>query len=190
MIIAIDVDNVLRNLTKKMCEMYNTSFHENINYKTIKHYEIKNIFPILKKTYGEHAREWFFSCRSKEVFCDAEPMNENIAYIVGKIKQNNKVVIVTRQDSLENKIDTLMWLKNNHIEYDSIVFASDKSIVDCDYLIDDYIPNLENSIAKNKILINQPYNVNEDVPYRRYDSLNDFYNKELKDYEEEQDISW
>ena len=100
------------------------------------------------------------------------------------LKMYGEVYIVTYQKSYQNKIDTLNWLFDNGITYDGICFVKDKSLIRCDFLIDDNDYNIIRGNAKVGILITAPYNKDMniiDLEYEsgcdrvfRFDSLHDF----------------
>jgi 5'(3')-deoxyribonucleotidase len=109
---------------------------------------------------------------------------EHASEDIMELRKIGKVIIVTYQKTILNKVQTLEWLDKNGIKYDGIVFAKDKSIVECDYFIDDNDWNFNGCKASHGILINAPYNQNlnlEELMRKtyckeiiRFNSLHDF----------------
>ena len=83
------------------------------------------------------------------------------------------IIIVTNQVSLINKTDTLLWLEDNGIYYDSIIFTDKKNLISGDIIVDDNIDNLIMCNNERKICIKAPYNKEGDG-YEYYNSLYDF----------------
>ena len=83
------------------------------------------------------------------------------------------IVIVTNQEYLYNKTDTLMWLDNNNIYYDSIIFTSKKNLISGDIVVDDNIQNLDMCNEIRKVCIDAPFNLNKHN-YEHYKNLYEF----------------
>lgn len=182
-VFAIDVDSVLRNNLGEMVKLYNEEFNEDMTVEDIKNYKTDISFPRIEEETGQTSSQWFFQDHSEELFVKAKPF-ENASEDVAELRKLGKVIIVTYQKTTLNKVQTLEWLDNNGIKYDGIVFVKDKSIVDCDYFIDDNDWNFNGCKASHGILINAPYNRNlnlEELRRKtyckeiiRFNSLHDF----------------
>ena len=181
----VDVDDVLRSLVPHMVELYNKEFNDSfMTYDDVRIYYVNQSFPKVTEKYGD-ATHWFFQEHGHELFYDSEPIKGAVD-AVNKLREYGTVEIVTKQRSTQNKVDTLMWLDKVGVKYDSVSFVTHKSIVCCDYFIDDFHENFIGcgSEGATGILINAPYNRNIDLntlkPYTgfyrilRYDSLADF----------------
>lgn len=184
LVFAIDVDNVLRNNLGEMVRLYNEHFNETKDVSDITNYKTEIEFPKIEEETGKTSSQWFFQDHSHELFVEAKPF-DNVAEDIKKLKEYGDIVIVTYQKTILNKQQTLEWLDNNNIEYDSIVFAKDKSIVDCDYFVDDNDWNFKNCKADKGILISAPYNTNVNLnelskttkfgcEIEKFDSFHDF----------------
>ena len=176
MVIKIDIDGVLRNILKPMCELYNDEFCTDIKPKDVNRYNVNEMFPLVKEVFGISAVEYFFERHSYSVFRCA-PRYEGVTKAINKLRKlGHKIVIVSFQKSLENKIDTLNWLKSNKIYYDDICFTSNKNIVNGDVMIDDN-PDFLYQITGNcqTILIDMPYN-QECKDFTRFSTFVDFVN--------------
>lgn len=159
--IGIDVDGVLRDNLQIMVDLYNKEFNEKMSINDVKDYKTEVTFPKIESATGKTSSEWFFQDHSNEIFLDAKPF-ENVAEDVKRLHKVANIIIITYQKTLKNKLQTLQWLDDNGIEYDSIAFIKDKSKVLCDYLIDDNDWNFRYNNAKYAIVINAPYNLDKD----------------------------
>lgn len=165
-IIKIDVDGVLRDMLSVMCGIYNAVYNDNIQPCDVKNYNVEISFPKCKEVDGISAKYFFFNEYAYEIY--------NYAKVLPKAKEaidilhnlGYYIIIVTCQENYLNKHNTLVWLDNNNIYYDSICFTDDKSIVKGDIMVDDFIDNLkqcENN-GEELICIKAPYNEDIDFP--------------------------
>lgn len=155
---VVDVDDVLRSLAPNMVKLYNKEFKTNLTVEDVKDYSINVSFPLAKERFG-NAYDWFFQTNGHFLFMESSAI-EGTAEALKKLREYGTVTIVTKQHSVENKINTLKWLKKNDMEYDAVCFVKDKNMVKCDFFIDDYQNNFfgcgsEESVG---ILIDAPYN--------------------------------
>lgn len=183
--VGIDVDEVLRSCLPQMVEIYNKEFNDTKTVDDITDYDVEKIFPRIWQETGMTARDWFFKKHNKEIFFDT-PAVEKAKESVECLRYcHAKAVIITKQHGVENKRLTLEWLDKNGIPYDDICFVNDKSIIRCEYFIDDHIDNFENVDARFGILITAPYNKRPDALERikkiskckevlRFENINDF----------------
>lgn len=159
MIIKIDMDGVIRNINETMCKMYNDLFEENLTVEDMFDYDVEKVFWKIKEEMGLNAVDYYFNTSSKEIFLNSKPYDGVVEAIKRLRYAGHKVVIVTWQFSLENKCNTLLFLKNNKIPYDDICFTRDKWMIQGDWLIDDNPEFIEDEREKSsKIMIRMPYN--------------------------------
>lgn len=188
--IGVDVDEVLRSTLPEMVKMYNENFGQNIGIDDVKEFDVSVSFPEIEKQTGIPAAKWFFEDHGTELFYYSPPIGD-VADITRRLSQFGRITIVTYQNSLQNKLDTLNWLKKYDVFYDDICFIKHKRILKLDYMIDDNHKNFYGSHSNGGVLIDAPYNrgvdLNElkshthcDFMYR-FHSLDDF----VKDWEEE-----
>lgn len=154
--IAIDVDGVLRNIMKKVIHRYNIKYTQSVHEHHIKNWHFAEHFPLHE---GDIYHDAFY-INAQDTFEESPPYDGAIEFMK-KLAVKHDVWIVTNQYH-NNEIHTLKWLYNHKIPYHSIVFTSDKHIVNCDVLIDDSIGNLENFInsGKRAICMGRPWNIN------------------------------
>ena len=159
MIIKVDVDGVIRNMFDNMCKVYNNCFNEHMTVEDIFDYDVDIVFPRIREEMGISAADYFFKLYAYDLFLESKPY-DGVKEALEKLrKEGHKVVIVTWQYTLDNKMNTLRFLDNNHIPYDDICFTRDKWMIQADWIIDDNPEFLldERETAK-KVMIRMPYN--------------------------------
>lgn len=171
-IIKIDVDGVLRDMLLAMCGIYNAVYNDNIQPCDVKDYDVDVSFPKCKEKDGISAKYFFFNEYAYEVY--------NCANVLPKAKEamdilhnlGYYIIIVTNQETYLNRHDTLVWLDNNDIYYDSICFTKDKSIVKGDIMVDDCVDFLNqcNNNEEELICVKAPYNENNNF-FKKVPSL-------------------
>lgn len=160
--IGVDIDEVLRALVPGMVRLYNEAFGENMRLEDVKDFVVDNSFPKIMEATGESASKWFFQTHGHELFGCSEEI-EGSREALARLRQFGKVIIISYQKSVANKVDTLEWLANHGMEYDGICFVKDKSIVHTDWMVDDNDWNFIGSNAEYGALINAPYNLDKDI---------------------------
>ena len=159
---GIDIDEVLRALVPNMLRLYNEEFDDNMQLKDVKDYVVDNAFPKIMERTGESASKWFFQDHGEELFLGSD-MVKGARDAVNALRAYGKVIIISYQKSLDNKLDTLNWLDQYGIQYDGVCFVKDKSLIHTDFLIDDNDWNFIGSNARIGILVTAPYNTEVDI---------------------------
>lgn len=188
---GIDIDEVLRALIPGMLKLYNEEFGVSMCMEDVKDFVVDNSFPKVMETTGESASKWFFQDHGHELFYFSEGI-KGAKEALDTLKKYGKVIIISYQKSVANKIDTLRWLESHGMEYDGICFVKDKSVVHTDWMVDDNDWNFIGSNATFGALINAPYNKDTDIAelkeksncldIRRYGSLSEFADMIEKEY--------
>jgi 5'(3')-deoxyribonucleotidase len=189
-VIAVDVDQVLRDNLWIMVDLYNKEFGTNMKAEDIKEFMVDVSFPLIQERLGVKASDWFFKEHAKEIFLDAPPF-PFVAENLNRLKEVADVIIVTYQKDYTNKKFTLEWLENNGIEPNGICFLRDKTLLHCDALIDDNDWNFLGTHCGTAVLVTQPYNENVNLDELlaktnskqivRVYNFNDFVDKYLND---------
>lgn len=176
MVIKIDIDGVIRDLLRAMCEVFNNEFDEHVQPCDIKEYNV-NEEPHFRKIKDKYPlmtpHEYFFREYRNEVFLHYAIPFFGAKQAIDKLRENgHKVVIVTKQIGISNKINALKFLDKNGINYDDICFTADKWSIDGDYLIDDNPEFLEDEREMSKkLIIDAPYNQNRCKELPRFHHL-------------------
>ena len=161
-IVKIDVDGVIRDMLGALCKLY-FAFEREIEREDITDYRVNISFPKIKEELGIDAHDYFFTYHSEDVnFNMAVPLYGAKEAIEKLHKFGYKIVIVTKQNTFDNKIHTISFLKHYGIYYDDICFTADKWLVQSDFMIDDNPEFLQNKREgtphENRFIIDAPYN--------------------------------
>ena len=171
-VIKIDVDGVLRDMLSAMCGIYNAVYNDNIQPCDVKDYDVDVSFPKCKEKDGISAKYFFFNEYEYEVYncADVLPKAKEAIDILHNL--GYYIVIVSNQESYLNQHDTLVWLDNKNIYYDSICFTKDKSIIKGDIMVDDCVENLKqcDNNEEELICVTAPYNENDNF-FKKVPSL-------------------
>lgn len=172
-VIKIDCDGVLRDLLPKMCEVYNSRFKCKIKAENVLEYDLSKTFTKCMDIVGVSPNEWFFNVLGTTVNFYSK-MFPNVKKAMKLLHEKGYyIIIVSYQNSFQNKIDTINWLLCNNIYYDSICFTDRKNLISGDIIVDDNIEYLDMCNEERKICINAPYNKGKHS-YECYDSLYEF----------------
>lgn len=175
-VVKIDVDGVIRDMLGALCKMY-FAFEREIEREDITDYRVNISFPKIKQELGIDAHDYFFTYHSEDVnFNMAVPLYGAKEAIEKLRKFGYKIVIVTKQNTFDNKIHTISFLKHYGIYYDDICFTADKWLVQSDFMIDDNPEFLQNKREgtphENRFIIDAPYNCGC-TEFKRFMSLLD-----------------
>ena len=167
-IIKIDCDGVLRDMLPAMCDLYNDHYDENLSTEDITDFDVNKIF-----TKCPNPESFFFEEHSSYVYLNS-PKCEKAKEAMDLLHEKGyHIVIVSHQPSLKRRFNTLQWLDENEIYYDSICFTHEKQMVSGDIIVDDYANNLTNCQENEKILIDAPYNRSE-TRFKRFNNLYEY----------------
>lgn len=158
--IGIDIDGVLTDVERWQLDYGSKFYYERYQKEIVdfEGYDTNQIFNVDDKLDEEFWREYF-----KEYSLNVEARkfaNE----VIDKLKQDrHQIYIITARGSLlshsadvmsieENQQIVLNWLKNNHINYDKIIFSPEDKLDICkenniDLMIEDKVDNI-NKISK------------------------------------------
>jgi hypothetical protein len=125
-IIKLDVDGVIRDTFSVMCNLYNMKFGTYMVPEDIFAYDVNVSFPLVQEQLGVSAAEWFFQIHSEDCFLNA-PAFDGVADAIRKLRQQgDKIVICTYQPTYAGRINTIMFLENNGIEFDELHLTEQK----------------------------------------------------------------
>lgn len=151
--IAIDMDQVLANLYKKMASVYNENFGTNYT-----HEEFLLTTPADLDKAGK--KKLFELLNEPDFFRDLEVLDPHAITVVKELQERFDVYIATAAmdvpGSFNAKYDWLM----EHMPYlktQNIVFCGNKAVIHTDYLIDDS-PGQLRAFSGTGLLYAMPYN--------------------------------
>lgn len=157
-VIAIDIDGVLRNFVKALNVAWNNAHPDNKVIEPVhKDFKLDKIYPCGKAIYDF---VWF--THAKECLYNAEPFEGAIKFIMNLKRDDRELVLMTSQPTPFAKLYTMNWITSMKLHYyvDDIVILSGGddnlhkgSIPGCAILVDDYIKNLEQAESSRIIPI-------------------------------------
>ncbi len=172
MIIAVDWDNCINNLTEKVLEIYNAQSGKNIQMSDLTSY---SFYDCLSKEDADGITKLF---KNKVMWDSLSPINGAKDGLQRLIDDGHKVYIVTAT-APENFAWKIQWMKKYFpfFNADNVIRMMDKSLLKCNVLIEDSMDQL----IKNKLC----YRVCFDYPWNRSDPKDLVYDiHRVKDWKE------
>ena len=157
MIIAIDYDNILNNLTEKTIETYNKRNEKDIQMSDLTTY---NFYNCLSKETADEIMELF---KDKKLWDSLAPIigaKEGLQQLIDK---GHRVYIAT-STAPENFYWKIQFL-NRYFSFfntDNVIRIMDKSLLKCDILIEDNLDQLIKHKLCHRICLDYPWNRNID----------------------------
>ena len=160
MIVKIDMDGVIRDILTPMCNIYNDLCKESVQPKDINVYNVNEFFVKMWNEFLFKPSDHFFNYMADDVFLNKSKPYEGVREAILRLQENGfKVVIVTWQETLKNKLLALEFLDRYNIPYDDICFTRDKYMISGDVLIDDNPEFLDDPRDKSlKLCVEYAYN--------------------------------
>ena len=159
MIICLDIDNVMNNLTEKAITLYNARTNKNIQMSDITTY---NFYDCLPKEDADGVISLF---KDKELWDSLKPLARSQESLKKITKQGHRVFLATATDPInfEWKCD---WLSRyfSFIPTDNIIRIMDKSLLRIDVMIDDHLSNLTSNICE-RVCLDYPWNQSKTKDY-------------------------
>lgn len=158
MIIGCDVDDTISMMMESWLRLYNRDFLDDLQKEQITDWDIsKFVKPEAKQKIYQYINE-------PQVFSVAQPVKDALESINMLKSRGHRVIYVTANSPLGIKEQ---WLKGYGFldTMENFYLAYDKSLILCDYLIDDKYENVETAHGKG-ILVSQPWNQKYDWKLR------------------------
>ena len=153
--IAVDIDDVLRDLMGHSVEIYNRNFPTwPMHHDRIVSWDMTKYFPI-----GEKILDFLFVGNVKELYTDSpviEGALEGMAYLRRHCKN---LILLSDQPTMRRKALTLEWVSQRFIDIDGVFFTPFKHSFDFDYLIDDKPETLTRVGPERAIKFKRPWNI-------------------------------
>lgn len=156
MIIAVDFDNILNNLTEKTLEVHNAQSGKNIKMSELTSY---NFYDCLDKTDADGMVKLF---KNKILWDALTPIDGSREGLQKLIDTEHRVYIVTAT-APENFLWKISWLKKYFpfFNSDNVIRMKDKSLFKCDIMIEDCYEQLIKNKLCHKICLDYPWNRDE-----------------------------
>ena len=170
MIIGIDFDGTINNMLETWIELLNQRHGTTVRIEDVVEWELTKVFPNLTKNE-------LFEPLSTSEFWSCVTIKSGATEVVEKLIQDgHKIYIVTSSHyrTLPAKLDNCLFAHFPFLHKENVIITYDKSLINCDLLLDDAEHNLTN-FKGLKILFDALYNKNSVVQDFRVSSWADFY---------------
>lgn len=157
MVIAVDFDGVMNNMLDVWLKELNKLSNKSYTICDVKEWNLKILYPELTTD------EIFSILETKEFWQQVREQKDCAYYLKKFIDAGIKVVVVTNScyKTLQNKLEHCLFRLFPFLTIDDIIITSQKYLIQCDYMIDDYEKNLEKfSSDTYRLLYVYPYNSN------------------------------
>ena len=156
-VIVTDMDDVTNHLLNAWLEYLNTTYNCNVKYEDVSEWNMQKAYPTLTpdQIYGVLKQEAFWE--------NVDPDYEAIYYLRKLHTEGFKILVVTASshNTIGVKVNKALLPYFEFLDYTDIIMTHHKPLIQCDYIVDDYLPNLIGSKAI-KILKDAPYNQDAD----------------------------
>jgi len=152
--IAVDIDDVIRNLMGKAVELHNVNFPS----RPIKHSDIISWSLAAVSPIGGLIYDFLFQANVEELYLESECMpyvHEGLNYLKNASKA---VVLVSNQPTQQRKDLTLTWVSKQGLNVDGVIFKENKEELDFDLIIDDKQQTLDKAGPDRGIRFLRPWN--------------------------------
>ncbi|AIC92816.1 5' nucleotidase, NT5C type [Shouchella lehensis] len=168
--IAIDMDEVMADFTKKHLALFNADYNEAITLEDLQGKKLRDLRPHLVDEIREYLKDPTYF-RDLDVMKDAQE-------VIKELSESFEIYIATAAMHFPSSFTAKYeWLQEHFpfLDDQHFVFCGDKSVIKADYLIDDNVYQLERFTGEG-ILFTAPHNIHED----RFIRVNSWAN--VRDY--------
>ena len=169
-LIITDLDDVLIELLAEWVHRLNVQYGTNVTVDDIKDWDMIKAFPMVSED------KICEPLLNPEIYRSMKPVKDAVKYLTKLHDEGYVIKIATASHyrCLPYKLEYAVFPIFKWITYKDIMVVFDKSLIKCDFLIDDYHKNLEGSTAC-KILMNKPYNQCSTVHDYRVNNWKEIY---------------
>lgn len=159
MIICVDCDNVLNNLTDKALELYNLRSGNNIKLEDITTYSFYDCLSM------KDADEIISLFKEKELWDSLSPL-PGAQNVLSKLVKTGHIIYIATATNPCNFEWKVNWLAKYYdfIPENNIIRIVNKSLLRADILIEDSLDNIKNSFCE-PICLDYPWNQNSSMDY-------------------------
>lgn len=170
MVIGLDFDGVMNCMLETWLEWLNTRHGLAVKFKDVKNWELEKCYTTLTKD------ELYAPLHFADFWSEVK-IQENAPEVIERLIQEGHQVYVitsTHYDILSAKFKNCLLKHFPFIKKENIIITYNKSLINCDLLLDDAEHNLVN-FHGIKVIFDAPYNKNASIADFRVTSWEDFY---------------
>lgn len=163
MTILIDIDDVLNNLLECWLKCLNTKYQYNVKPEEVIDWNIRKFFPTLT------SEQIFEPLNDIEFWKTVTPKKDAPKYLKQLFDEKNNIYLCTSTyyKNIQSKFEYFIKKYYPFIEWDKVIVAHNKQMINADILIDDGIHNLVGG-NYTKILFAAPHNKGLDREIKKY----------------------
>ena len=152
MIICVDIDNVLNNLTEKTIELYNALSDKNIQMSDITTYSFAECLP------QEDADAIIELFQKQELWDALSPLSDSQWGLKTLLNTGHEIYLATATHP-DNFAWKVAWIEKQYpfIDTHNIIRIVNKNLLKCDVMIDDCLDNLIGNMCE-RICFDYPWN--------------------------------
>lgn len=173
MVILIDADGVLEDLSQKWVEYLNETYGTSVRYEDLTEWDMTAAFPSL-------TREQVYAIdHDEEFYSRLEPIPGAVEAVRELLADGHRIFVVTTTpyQVVKAKLDRAIFPYYPFLSWKDVIITCDKHLIRGDVLIDDGVHNLLGGEYR-KILVTAPYNKGFDAEGNgmiRADTWEDIY---------------
>lgn len=178
--IVLDCDETLMGLFDVILPIAEKHFETDLKKDMIRDWEMKSISTPIRKFLHKLMQETYIVKRQV-------PMEGSQEFVQALRDRGHKVLFFSAVDPKNMPLRAKQLIDHFGADKSDIVLGGNKKLMCCDILIDDHIGNLTGSMAKEKVLFDQPWNRSNDEMTRvcNYAETLSFVDKVAKQEEHE-----
>ena len=170
MIIGIDFDGTINNMLETWIELLNKRHGTTVKIEDVVEWELTKVFPTLSK------KDLFAPLNEPEYWSAVTFKPDAVEIIKRLFDEGHEIYIVTSSSyrTLIPKFDNCLFAYLPFLTKENVIITYNKSLINCDLLLDDAEHNLIN-FKGIKVIFDALYNKNSTVADFRVTSWKDFY---------------
>ena len=151
--ILIDIDDTIENLCETWVDWLNKQYGTSVQYNEITEWNMSKFFPNLTK------EQVFEPLYNPKLWDYVQPKPGAVEYVKKLIAEGYNVYLCTTTDyrNVRPKFEKIIQKHFPYINWNQVIIARRKQMINADVLVDDGVHNLENG-NYIKILFTAPHN--------------------------------
>lgn len=136
--IGLDLDGTIRDFIGQLNYYYDKDYPNQTRPDQPYGWDLSKYYSVGKKIF-----DYAYNTRGWDITTYAQPYKDAIKFYNDLLSQGD-VWIITNQRNAGMRDGTLKWIEKYLSGYAGIIFTENKNLSFLDYLIDDYVKNLDN----------------------------------------------
>lgn len=153
-IICIDMDDTIENLCDAWVDYLNAKYGTTTKHSDLKEWDVSVAFPTIER------KNIYAALHDTALWDTVKPKKDAQRYIKKLVEEGFSVYICTNTSYkiAGYKFDNVLFKYFPFIDRNHVIVTANKSLIKCDFLIDDYEENLRSKNARRTILFDTSHN--------------------------------